>query len=162
MLLLLKRSVATPVTNNVFRCYATLPKKAAGKFTSNKMINEPNESHVKDVQQTLVYIGPFAETMRRYKMTASFFGLCGIFAVPALLSTGQAPVMSVALETVSFWGRFKEDNMWLSQLRYKSTPKGITWQQKTGAEKIYTLEREIIEADPYLKALADRVQRKEA
>lgn len=30
-------------------------------------------------------------------MTTSFFGLCGIFAVPALLSTGQAPAMSVAL-----------------------------------------------------------------
>jgi hypothetical protein len=165
-------------------------------------------------------------------MTASFFGLCGIFAVPALLSTGQAPAMSVALgnkkwvkrrrivkltlnlvsvagisavspaifvhlytsgyvtklvvyddikavekerkkpnqmkdkfigiETVSFWGRFKEESMWLSQLGYKSTPKGITWQQKMGAKHIYTLEREIMEADPYLKALADRVQKREA
>ncbi|GAA5795335.1 hypothetical protein EDC94DRAFT_604673 [Helicostylum pulchrum] len=211
MLLLLKRSAATPISSHLIRCYSTLPKKASGRFTSNKLISEPNETHVKDVQQTLVYIGPFAETMRRYKMTASFFGICGIFAVPALLSTGQAPIMSVALagisavspavfvhlytsgyvtklvvydeikkvererkkpkemkdkfigiETISFWGRYKEDTMWLSQLKYKSTPKGITWQQKTGAKNIYTLEREIIEADPYLKALADRVQQKAA
>lgn len=49
-------------------------------------------------------LGPFAETMRRYKMTASFFGLCGIFAVPALLSSGQAPAMSVAL------GNFNNEN----------------------------------------------------
>lgn len=45
-------------------------------------------------------VGPFSETMRRYKMTASFFGLCGILAVPALLSSGQAPAMSVALGNV--------------------------------------------------------------
>ncbi|CAO3622537.1 unnamed protein product [Mucor hiemalis] len=188
-----------------------MPKKAAGRFTSNKLITQPVKGHVNEVQQTLVYIGPFAETMRRYKVTASFFGLCGIFAVPALMSTGQAPPLSVALagisavspaiyvhlytsgyvtklvvyddiknvererkkpremkdkfigiETVSFWGRFKEETMWLSQLGYKSTPKGITWQQKTGAKNVYTFEREIMEADPYLKALADRVQRREA
>lgn len=30
-------------------------------------------------------------------MTASFFGICGIIAVPSLISTGQAPVLSVAL-----------------------------------------------------------------
>lgn len=30
-------------------------------------------------------------------MTASLFGMCGICAVPALLSTGQAPALSVAL-----------------------------------------------------------------
>jgi hypothetical protein len=40
--------------------------------------------------------------MRRYKMTASFFGICGIFAVPALLSTGQAPALSVALGNFLF------------------------------------------------------------
>lgn len=68
----------------------------------------------------------------------------------------------IGIETVSFWGRFKEDTMWLSQLAYKSTPKGITWQQKLGAKNTYTMEREIMEADPYLKALVDRVQRKEA
>lgn len=68
----------------------------------------------------------------------------------------------IGIETVSFWGRFKEDTLWLSQLSYKSTPKGITWQQKTGAKNVYTFEREIMEADPYLKALADRVQRREA
>jgi hypothetical protein len=39
------------------RCYATLPKKAAGRFTSNKLINQPIEGHLKDVQKTLVYIG---------------------------------------------------------------------------------------------------------
>lgn len=67
----------------------------------------------------------------------------------------------IGIETVSFWGRFKEESMWLSQLRYKSTTKGITWQQKTGAKHIYTLEREIMDADPYLKTLADRVQKRE-
>lgn len=44
-----------------------------------------------------VCLGPFAETMKRYKMTASFFGICGIIAVPGLISTGQAPILSVAL-----------------------------------------------------------------
>jgi hypothetical protein len=68
----------------------------------------------------------------------------------------------IGIETVSFWGQFKEETMWLSQLGYKSTPKGITWQQKTGAKNIFTMEREIIEADPYLKALANRVERREA
>jgi hypothetical protein len=95
--------------------YSTLPKQASGKFTSNKQIAQPIEGKI-NIQQTLVYIGkkllniykdvfiesrlsqgPFTETMKRYKMTASFFGLCGIFAVPALLSTGQAPALSVAL-----------------------------------------------------------------
>lgn len=57
MLLLLKRSSATPISSHFIRCHSTLPKKASGKFTSNKLINEPNETHVKDVQQTLVYIG---------------------------------------------------------------------------------------------------------
>ncbi|CAO3694430.1 unnamed protein product [Rhizopus microsporus] len=141
-------------------------------------------------------------------MTASFFGICGIIAVPSLISTGQAPILSVALagisavtpalfvhfytkgyvtklivyddiknvekerkkpkemkdkyiglETVSFWGRFKEENMWLSQLRYKSTTKGLIWQQKTGPKHTFTLEREIVEADPYLRALAKRVEK---
>lgn len=36
--------------------------------------------------------GPFAETIRKYKITASLFTLCGLCAVPALLATGQAPV----------------------------------------------------------------------
>ncbi|CAO3688357.1 unnamed protein product [Rhizopus stolonifer] len=148
--------------------------------------------------------------MKRYKMTASFFGVCGMIIVPGLVSTGQVPLLSVTLagisaispaifvhfytqgyvtklivyddikhvekerkrpkemkdkyiglETISFWGRFKEENMWLSQLKYKSTAKGLVWQQKTGAKHIFTLEREIMEADPYLNALAKRVQRKE-
>ncbi|KAI8637757.1 hypothetical protein BD408DRAFT_353176 [Parasitella parasitica] len=143
--------------------YSTVPKQAAGRFTSNKLISQPIEGHAKDAQKTLVYIGPFAETMRRYKMTASLFGVCGLIAVPALLSTGQAPAMSfIGIETVSFWGRFKEETMWLSQLGYRSTPKGITWQQKTGGKHVYTLEREIMEADPYLKALAGRIERREA
>ncbi|KAI9478764.1 MAG: hypothetical protein EXX96DRAFT_572193 [Benjaminiella poitrasii] len=191
--------------------YSTLPKKAAGPFTSNKLIGPSTKDHADEIRRTLVYIGPFAETMKRYKMTASVFGLCGIVAVPALLSSGQVPVLSAALagisavspalfvhfythgyvtklvvyddiktvekerkrsrdmkdkfigiETISFWGRFKEETNWLSQLRYKSTPKGLTWQQKTGAKHVFTLEREIMEADPYLKALSDRVQKSEA
>lgn len=44
-----------------------------------------------------IYLGPFSETIRRYKMTASLFGACGICAVPALLSTGEAPAVSVIL-----------------------------------------------------------------
>ncbi|KAI9279129.1 hypothetical protein BY458DRAFT_503209 [Sporodiniella umbellata] len=167
--------------------------------------------------------------MKRYKMTASFFGVCGLIAVPGLASTGQAPLLSVALgmhslfcfvltcfssllktagisaispaifvhfytrgyvtklivyddikkvererkrpkemkdkyiglETISFWGRFKEQNMWLSQLKHKSTTKGLVWEQKTGAKSIFTLEREIMEADPYLNALTKRVQKRE-
>lgn len=43
------------------------------------------------------HVGPFADSMKKYKMTASFFGICGIIAVPSLISTGQAPVLSVAL-----------------------------------------------------------------
>jgi hypothetical protein len=54
MLSLLKIPAAIPST---FRCYSTLPKKAAGKFTSNKLISQPIEGHLKDVQATLVYIG---------------------------------------------------------------------------------------------------------
>ncbi|KAI7901854.1 uncharacterized protein BX663DRAFT_531603 [Cokeromyces recurvatus] len=141
--------------------YSTLPKKASGPFTSNKLISQSVNESSDEIRKTLVYIGPFAETMKRYKMTASFFGLCGIISVPALLSSGQVPVLSAAIETISFWGRFKEETMWLSQLHYKPTSKGLVWQQKTGAKHTFTLEREIMDADPYLKALADRVQRKE-
>lgn len=54
MLLLLKRSA---IIHSTLRCYSTVPKKAAGKFTSNKLISQPNEGHLKDVQATLVYIG---------------------------------------------------------------------------------------------------------
>lgn len=68
----------------------------------------------------------------------------------------------IGLETISFFGRFKEENMWLSQLKYRSTPRGLSWQQKRGAKHVYSLEREIMEADPYLRALADRVQKREA
>lgn len=42
-------------------------------------------------------LGPFAETMQRYKMVASLFGACGLCAVPALLSTGQPNILSVIL-----------------------------------------------------------------
>ncbi|ORE18444.1 hypothetical protein BCV71DRAFT_179496 [Rhizopus microsporus] len=141
--------------------YSTIPKKAAGRFTSNRLIAESTKTSYNEVQRTLVYIGPFADSVKKYKMTASFFGICGIIAVPSLISTGQAPILSVALETVSFWGRFKEENMWLSQLRYKSTTKGLIWQQKTGPKHTFTLEREIVEADPYLRALAKRVEKRE-
>lgn len=100
--------------------YSTLPKKASGKFTSNKLI--PKKDIINEVQRTLVYlgmnfvlvyvcvyincinrlsysvyIGPFSETMKRYKMTASFFGVCGMIIVPGLVSTGQVPLLSVAL-----------------------------------------------------------------
>ncbi|EIE81460.1 hypothetical protein RO3G_06165 [Rhizopus delemar RA 99-880] len=163
LLLSLKRSNAPLKKFQILVKYSTLPKQAAGKFTSNKLITEPSntKNNINEVQRTLVYIGPFAETMKRYKMTASFFGICGIIAVPGLISTGQAPMLSVALETISFWGRFKEENMWLSQLKYKSTTKGLVWQQNTGSKHIFTLEREIIEADPYLNALSKRIQRKQ-
>ncbi|KAI8096937.1 uncharacterized protein BX664DRAFT_257241 [Halteromyces radiatus] len=144
--------------------YSTqLPKKAAGAFTSNHYINNTstvatnNNDNNNIVNKTLVYIGPFSETIRRYKMTASLFSICGICAVPALLSTGQAPVISVALdmwlgiETWTFFGRKKENNMWLSQLRDISTPKAMRWQ--FGKEK-FTVERGIVDADPFLKRLA--------
>ncbi|KAI8990235.1 hypothetical protein BDB01DRAFT_841985 [Pilobolus umbonatus] len=140
--------------------YSTIPPKAAGKFTSNKLISQPTEGHIKDVQKTLVYIGPFAETVRRYKMTASLFGVCGILAAPVLLSTGQVPILSVALETISFWGRYKEHTMWLSQLAYRSSPKGIIWQEKVGHKNVFSLERAIMESDPYLNALADRIEKR--
>ena len=39
--------------------YSTLPKQAAGKFTSNKLIAEPlnTKNNINEVQRTLVYIG---------------------------------------------------------------------------------------------------------
>jgi hypothetical protein len=47
--------------------------------------------------------------MKKYKMTASFFGICGIVAVPSLISTGQAPVLSVALgKNICTWIYFIE------------------------------------------------------
>ncbi|OBZ87252.1 hypothetical protein A0J61_04701 [Choanephora cucurbitarum] len=186
--------------------YSTLPKQAAGKFTSNKLISPHESDHV---QRTLVYIdflsGPFSETMKRYKMTASFFGLCGMMLVPALINS--APPLSIVLaglstvspaifvhfytkgyvsklivyddvkqvererkrprdiqdkfigiETISFFGRLQLDSMWLSQLSYRSTTKGVFWQTK---QKTFTLEREIMQADPYLKALCHRVEKKQ-
>ncbi|KAI9251394.1 hypothetical protein BDA99DRAFT_541383 [Phascolomyces articulosus] len=73
-----------------------IPKKAAGAFTSNKHISQPVT-----LNKTLVYIGPFADSVQRYKMVASLFGVCGLCAVPGLLSTGQAPALSVILAGVS-------------------------------------------------------------
>ncbi|KAI8343644.1 hypothetical protein BC941DRAFT_509062 [Chlamydoabsidia padenii] len=194
--------------------YSTqLPKKAAGAFTSNRHItppsttgnDDPNNSNV--INKTLVYIGPFSETIKRYKMTASLFGICGICAVPALLSTGQAPALSVALAGVSavapsifihwytqdyvanliayediktierqrkqqrtlppkdmwlgieswtFFGRKKEHNMWLSQLVDISDQKAMRWQW---GKKKFTLERGIMDADPFLKRLASSVHK---
>ncbi|ORZ00447.1 hypothetical protein BCR43DRAFT_485232 [Syncephalastrum racemosum] len=81
------------------RWYATqqkLPQKAAGAFTSNKHIATPITT-----EKTLVYIGPFGDTLQRYKMVASLFGVCGLCAVPALLSTGQAPTMSIVFAGIS-------------------------------------------------------------
>ncbi|KAI8579548.1 hypothetical protein K450DRAFT_241498 [Umbelopsis ramanniana AG] len=87
------------------RCFATsfirqqsaLPKEAAGPFTSNSKI----ASTSKPEDKTLVYLGPFAETIRKYKITASLFTICGMCAVPALLSTGQAPVAASVLAGIS-------------------------------------------------------------
>ncbi|KAI8147745.1 hypothetical protein BJV82DRAFT_507352 [Fennellomyces sp. T-0311] len=128
-----------------------IPKKAAGAFTSNQHISQPVT-----LNKTLVYIGPFAETIQRYKMVASLFGVCGLCAVPGLLSTGQAPALSwIGIETVSMLGRLKEDNMWLTDLKDVSgnQRKMVSWQHKT---RRYSLERAVVEADPYLQGLADR------
>lgn len=58
MLLLLKRSPLINIhTSHALRYYSAMPKKAAGRFTSNKMITQPIKGHVNEVQQTLVYIG---------------------------------------------------------------------------------------------------------
>jgi hypothetical protein len=37
--------------------YSTIPKKAAGRFTSNKLIAESAKASYNEVQRTLVYIG---------------------------------------------------------------------------------------------------------
>ncbi|KAG0184605.1 hypothetical protein DFQ28_010842 [Apophysomyces sp. BC1034] len=183
-----------------------MPKKAAGVFTQNKQIAQPLE--VGAINRTLVYIGPFAETIRRYKMTASLFGICGLCSVPALLSTGQAPAISVVLagisavspamfihwytrsyvarlvvhddvktvernrkrpqeikdkwigmERITFLGRSREDNMWLSELQDKSTKKSVLWQDRK-SKRVYSLEKTVVESDPYLGTLANRLYQK--
>ncbi|KAI7853125.1 hypothetical protein BDC45DRAFT_511390 [Circinella umbellata] len=188
----------------------SIPKKAAGAFTSNKHISQPVS-----LNKTLVYIGPFADSVQKYKMVATLFGACGLCAVPGLLSTGQAPVLAVALtgvsalipagfihwytrnlvtrlmvyddiktvererrrprdmkndkwlgiETVSLFGRLKEHNMWLQDLKDVSLTsstqqqsKMVIWeeQKKPNKGRRYALERAIVEADPYLQGLANR------
>lgn len=59
MLLLLKRScpLQNPAVHAALRSYSAMPKKAAGRFTSNKLITQPAKDHVNEIQQTLVYIG---------------------------------------------------------------------------------------------------------
>lgn len=59
MLLLLKRSCSlqNSAVHAALRSYSAMPKKAAGRFTSNKLITQPVKGHVNEVQQTLVYIG---------------------------------------------------------------------------------------------------------
>ncbi|KAI8987607.1 hypothetical protein BDF20DRAFT_851140 [Mycotypha africana] len=190
--------------------YSTVPKVAAGSFTSNKLINSSRNDDFNNVQRTLVYIGPLSETLKRYKLTASFFGICGCIAVPALLFSGHAPPLSIALagvsavapslfvhfytkgyvtklivyddiknvekerkqpktikdkfislETISFLGRSKQETMWLSQLAYVSSVKALIWKQKVGARHTFTLERPVMEADAYLRALVKRVQSRE-
>ncbi|KAI9323431.1 hypothetical protein BX666DRAFT_1886787 [Dichotomocladium elegans] len=97
MLLSRTRCCVRPTSLHVQQ-YSTskqLPKNAAGAFTSNKHIAQTVNAGDATLNKTLVYIGPFAETMQRYKMVASLFGACGLCAVPALLSTGQAPALSV-------------------------------------------------------------------
>lgn len=110
------------------RHQSTVPKEAAGPFTTNSKISSGSRPEDK----TLVYLGtifsknstqlkqhstistnytphdnhsfltgPFSDTIRKYKITASLFTLCGMCAVPALLATGQAPV------TASILGRLK-------------------------------------------------------
>ncbi|KAF7727143.1 hypothetical protein EC973_008004 [Apophysomyces ossiformis] len=163
--------------------YSTqIPKKAAGAFTQNKYIAKPLEANA--MNRTLVYIGPFAETIRRYKMTASLFGICGLCSVPALLSTGQAPILSVVLvhddvktverqrkrpqelkdkwiglERITFLGRSCEDNAWLSELSDKSNKKNVLWQNRK-TKTIYSLEKAVVESDPYLHTLANRLHQK--
>ncbi|KAI9496021.1 hypothetical protein BDB00DRAFT_811421 [Zychaea mexicana] len=197
------------------RLYTTsaprIPKKAAGAFTSNKHISQPVT-----LNKTLVYIGPFADSVQRYKMVASLFGVCGLCAVPGLLSTGQAPALSVimagvsaimpagfihmytrnlvtrlmvyddvktvererrrpgdmkndkwlGIETVSVFGRLKEHNMWLADLKdvtpSQQQSKMVLWEKQNkktsgrGPSRRYALERAVVEADPYLQGLADR------
>ncbi|CAO3632677.1 unnamed protein product [Cunninghamella echinulata] len=136
-------------------------------------------------------------------MTASLFGACGICAVPALLSTGEAPTISVMLaglsaispsifihwytkeyvasliayedikiierqrkkpldikdmwlgiETWSFFGVKKEQNMWLSQLFDVSDRKMMKWKYKN---HIFAFEHGVMDADPFLKGLVKKM-----
>ncbi|KAI8393365.1 uncharacterized protein BYT42DRAFT_488249 [Radiomyces spectabilis] len=146
--------------------YATqVPKKAAGVFTSNKHIAQPVQGETPAINKTLVYIGPFAETIRRYKMTASLFGICGLCAVPALMSTGQAPPLSVikdkwlGIETCNFFGKYSEENMWLSELRTVPSEKSVLWKDTKRRKATFALEKAVMESDPFLRGLADRCRK---
>ncbi|KAI8068339.1 hypothetical protein BC940DRAFT_238078 [Gongronella butleri] len=139
--------------------YSTqVPKKAAGAFTSNKHIDGVKPPSHSTINKTLVYIGPFSETIRRYKMTATLFGVCGLAAVPALLSTGQAPALSdlwLGFETYSFFGRKQEHHVWLSSLSDVSNKRMIRWLDRK-SRRIYALERHVVDTDPLLKGLSNK------
>ncbi|KAI9015845.1 hypothetical protein CLU79DRAFT_707306 [Phycomyces nitens] len=141
--------------------YSTLPNKTSGPFTPNKLV-EPAGDTFANINRTLVYIGPFTETIRRYKTTASLFGICGICAVPALLSTGEAPIMSVikdkwvGLEKVGLMGLVREQTVRLSDLTDKSTPTAVVWQAKG---KTFALERDVMNADPFLTGLVKLIKK---
>ncbi|KAL0095287.1 hypothetical protein J3Q64DRAFT_1631603 [Phycomyces blakesleeanus] len=143
--------------------YSTQIKKTAGPFTPNKLITESVGDTSANINRTLVYIGPFTETIRRYKTTASLFGVCGICAVPALLSTGEAPIMSVikdkwvGLEKVGLMGFVREQTVRLSDLTDKSTPKAVMWEAKG---KKFALERDVMNTDPFLNGLVNFIKKK--
>ncbi|ORX43863.1 hypothetical protein DM01DRAFT_262485 [Hesseltinella vesiculosa] len=152
-----RASNANPVVRTLSCLYSTqLPKKAAGVFTSNKHIDAKSTPPL--INKTLVYIGPFSETIRRYKMTATLFGVCGACAVPALLSTGQAPALSdvwLGFETYTFFGRKQEHQVWLSSLSDVSNKRMYRWLDRK-SRRIYALERHVVDADPFLKGLSNK------
>ncbi|KAM3579401.1 hypothetical protein VKS41_008259 [Umbelopsis sp. WA50703] len=199
------RLAATPCLSQPIsvRYKSTVPKEAAGPFTTNDKISTTSRPEDK----TLVYLGPFAETIRKYKITASLFTLCGLCAVPALLTTGQAPVaasimagisavtptgfihwlsgnyvsklivydqprnirrtkdikitkdMLLELETYNLMGGVKTGKVMLSRLTEEELKKKayIGWAEKGSKQRAWKLERAVVEADPYLNALADRI-----
>lgn len=58
-MLLFSKSRNVIITSRLIQTmkYSSLPKQAAGRFTSNQLINESFKDHANNVQKTLVYIG---------------------------------------------------------------------------------------------------------
>ncbi|KAH8555695.1 hypothetical protein BGW37DRAFT_516610 [Umbelopsis sp. PMI_123] len=196
-------SLSRCCASSFIRQQSTLPKEAAGPFTSNSKIAPASRPE----EKTLVYLGPFADTIRKYKITASLFSICGICAVPALLATGQAPIaasvmagisavtptvfihwlsgnyvsklivydqprnirrtkdvkitkdMLLELETFNAMGKTNTGKVMLSQLREAELKKNslIGWTENGSKQRAWKLERAVIEADPYLNAIARKI-----
>lgn len=70
----------------------------------------------------------------------------------------QGKDMWLGIETWTFFGQKKEQNMWLSQLWDISDQKAMRW--RWGKRK-FTLERSIMDADPFLKRLASSLRKTE-